>query len=118
MERTALNAEMKGHIDRMRELVNTADGQVQVAADAHSRGESRSLESAHRGLGVTIRSMHRTLKSIGEAGEKADHDANTKTQNSGGMGEGTSGRGSPLYTQGNAGIGAFLDRARQGSRRS
>jgi hypothetical protein len=112
-----LNAEMKGHIDRLRELVNTADGQVQVAADAHSRGEDRALESAHRALGVTIRSMHRTLKSIGESGAQADLDNITKTQNSDGMGEGTSGRGSLLYTQGNAGIAGWLARARQGGGR-
>jgi hypothetical protein len=124
MERTALSAEMKGHLDRMRELVNTADGQVQVAADAHSRGEDRSLESAHRALDVTIRSMHRTLKSIGESGAKADSDATKTIQTSSGTGQSTGSAGgrSAAPVRNTPGIltndpAEFLKRARQGSRK-
>jgi hypothetical protein len=107
---------MKGHLDRMRELVNTADGQVQVAADAHSRGEDRSLESAHRGLGVTVRAMHKVLDRVGETGEQADQDNNKKVGTSGGLTEGTSSppRSTPGLMQGDP--AEFLKRARIGAR--
>jgi hypothetical protein len=63
-------------------------------------------------------SAQRSFTSLGKLGAAKDIANNQSTQNSGGMGEGTSGRGSPLYTQGNAGIPGFLARARQGGRRS
>jgi hypothetical protein len=113
-----MNVEERNHFDRLRELVNDADSQVQAASDAHEKGEHRAVTAAHRQLAGTIRSMRRTFDSLGKAGEQADQDNNKKTQNSGGMGEGTSGRGSPLYLRGTAGVADWLARARIGGRRS
>jgi hypothetical protein len=111
---------MKGHIDSLREYTNQAQAHLETAGAAHARGDSRGLEASHRALGGVLRGMHRTFESLGKAGEKAGADKNKTIQTSSGVGisgGSENGRGSPLYTQGNAGIAGWLARARIGGGR-
>jgi hypothetical protein len=117
MNTREFTAEDGAHLDRLRELVNEAATHHPAAIDAADKGDKAALASAHIRLGRCIRSMQvRFAKMAGDA-MQADLDANHKTQNSGGMGEGTSApeRNTPgLLTNDPA---EFLKRARLGSRR-
>jgi hypothetical protein len=82
-----MDVEERNHIDRLRELTNDADAQVQAASDAHDKGEDRAVSAAHRQLAGTIRSMRRTFDSLSKAGAAADQAATQTIQTSSGTGK-------------------------------
>lgn len=105
------------HIARLRELNNEAHDHLNSAVDAHQKGDAKGVQRAHTRLNRCLRSVDVEHAKMASDAVQADLDKNHESQNSDGMGEGTSGRGSPLYTQGNAGIPGFLARARIGGAR-
>jgi hypothetical protein len=119
MERTALTAAAGQHIEKIRGLVEEISTHHRSACDAADVGDDKALNRAHTSLGRCIRSAQVAFANMAKAAMQADSDANKKVQTSAGMGEGTSSKprtGSPLQ-MGNAGIPAWLERARQGGRR-
>jgi hypothetical protein len=87
----ALDAEMKGHLDALRDLVTEAEGYHREAIDAADRGNKAALASAHLRVSRCFRSLHVRFARIAGNAMQADSDNVKETQNSGGMGEGTSG---------------------------
>src|ERR1700726_4824336 len=119
MEREFTVAEA-AHVERIRGLVGEMHQHLKDAVTAHEKGIAKDIASAHTRLGRCLRSADVTFAKMAADAVQADIAANHKAQTSAGVTEGTSApeRGSPLYTQGNAGIPGFLARARPGGRRS
>jgi hypothetical protein len=120
MER-AFTAEDSAHLARIKELVGEAEQHHRAGVDAAAKGDMKALAQHQIRCSRSFRSLHvRFAKWAGDA-VQADIDANQQIQTSSGTGgaEGSAnGRGSPLYHAGNAGIAGWLQRAREGGRRS
>ena len=61
--------------DKFRDLVNSAQAQLEHAADAHKRGDDNAVRSAHGALGTTLRSMHHALDSLNEEDQSGKLDS-------------------------------------------
>lgn len=109
------------HIARLRELNNEAHDHLNSAVDAHKKSDAKEIERAHTRLARCLRSVDVEHARFAGDAMQADLDNNKNIQVSDGVGKSggsENGRGSPLYTQGNAGIAGWLQRAREGGRRS
>jgi hypothetical protein len=112
--------------DKFRDLINSAQAQLETAAAAHKRGDDNVVRSAHGALGTTLRAMHGALGSLNEDDQSGKLDSTPlgggKQLKIGGLqGDGTSSPPryvSPLYARGTAGIADWLASARAFGKRS
>ncbi len=108
------------YIQAASDATDEATGHLANAVDAHRRGDPRAVSLEHGHILRALRQAKSAFKSIAAAAGEQDL-VNSKTiQTSDGVAESggsDNGRGSPLYSKGNAGVRDFLDRARAGSRR-
>ena len=86
----AFDAEMKAHLDHLRDLVTEAEGYHREAIDAADRGNKAALASAHLRVSRCFRSLHVRFAKIAGDAVQADLDANHKLGTSAGITEGTS----------------------------
>jgi hypothetical protein len=85
-----LSAEYGRHVERVRGLVEEIATHHRAACDAADSGNKAALGSAHTRLGRCIRSAQVTFAKMAADAVASDMAKNHETQNSGGMGEGTS----------------------------
>jgi hypothetical protein len=90
MNTRAFTAEDSAHLARLRELVVEAEGHHRAAVDAADKNDKAALTQSHIRVSRCFRSLHVRFAKIAGDAVLADIDANHKTQNSDGMGEGTS----------------------------
>jgi hypothetical protein len=106
-----MNVEERNGFDRLRELTNELDGHHRSACDAADKGDKAALGRAHIAVGRGIRSLQVQFARMAGDGQKADWENNQKTQNSDGMGEGTSGSPRAAHPLMTGDIGGWAARA-------
>jgi ATP:corrinoid adenosyltransferase len=106
-----MNVEERNGFDRLRELTNELDGHHRIACDAADKGDKAALGRAHIAVGRGIRSLQVQFARMAGDGQKADWENNQKTQNSDGMGEGTSDSLRAMHPLMTGDIAGFVARA-------